>query len=149
MFPKPRYKKQNRRKIHDFSEEVKQKEYEDAGGMCRTCGQEPITQYHHINEKGMGGGRGLGIQINCLGVGDKCHNHDDIDFLHKANEILKYRTEKMFNNNSGIYSWDEIYSQLGMCFDEFYSQIHKGFLREYFPGCIEINDIKRWLGVSA
>jgi hypothetical protein len=54
----------------------------------------------------MGGGRGTGLQINCLGVG-ACHNHDNPDFLRKADEILRQRVDKLFPGRM-----DEAYSQM-------------------------------------
>jgi hypothetical protein len=93
-FDKQKTKK--KKNIHDFSPKVKNKEYEDAKGLCRICQAEPITQYHHINEKGMGGGKGLGIQINCLGVGNRCHNHDNTEFLKACDRILGERIEEVF-----------------------------------------------------
>lgn len=80
----------------DFSAKVKQREKEEAGGVCRICFRESITQYHHITEKGMGGGRGTGLQINCLGVGESCHNHDNTIFLRKADKILRQRVDRIF-----------------------------------------------------
>lgn len=146
-YPKEQKKKVSRKSIHDFSQKIKNQEYEEAKGVCRICGIEPITQYHHINEKGMGGGRGLGIQINCLGVGEKCHNHDNTEFLRQANKILERRIEESFGSEHRIFSCPDVIDTLKMSGDEFYNQLYKGFLKEFFPGCIKINDIKRWLGV--
>lgn len=152
-FPKPETKK--KKNIHDFSAKVKKKEYEDAKGLCRICHSEPITQYHHINEKGMGGGKGLGIQINCLGVGDRCHNHDNTEFLKECDRILEQRIEEEFSKFDG-YSIKAIAQRLGMNEDEVISQQMKKFLkckmvgvgRERLEQITYIStkeDIKRWL----
>lgn len=157
MFLKPKTKRR-RAKIHNFSKKVKQQEYDDAKGICRICNIEPITQYHHINEKGMGGGRGLGICINCLGVGDKCHNHDDTEFLKKANEILRKRINKIFGDYE-YFNKRGMTERIGISLEELEYQINKGFLKESkITGAMGIyldctysiyyrDDVKRWLGV--
>ncbi|MGE5327987.1 MAG: hypothetical protein ACM3KR_00565 [Deltaproteobacteria bacterium] len=149
QYPKPKLKKHNRKKVHDFSTGVKRKEYEDAGGICRTCGAEPITQYHHANEKGMGGGRGLGIQINCIGVGDICHNHSNIDFLHMSNEILEQRIEEAFKEFA-MWNVNGISLYTGCSVEEVERQIRKGFLKVQHDSrkgmdYVYTEDIKRWL----
>lgn len=147
QFQKPKLKKQ-KKNIHDFSQKVKKKEYEEAKGLCRICHSEPITQYHHINEKGMGGGKGLGIQINCLGVGDRCHNHDNTEFLRACDRILESRIEKAFTEEiEGFvryYGADVIAIKLGMDIFDVFDQMSKGFLRVNGLAANR-ESIKRWL----
>lgn len=151
MYPKPDTKK--KKNIHDFSAKVKKKEYEDAKGLCRICQNEAITQYHHINEKGMGGGKGLGIQINCLGVGNRCHNHDNTEFLKACDKILEERIKEKFPQSDMFTFADTfIIQQLEIDKEDLARQVSKGFLKRR---CKEINgkchvfykheDIKRWL----
>lgn len=148
MYPKPETKK--KKNVHDFSPKVKKKEYEDAKGMCRICHSEPITQYHHINEKGMGGGKGLGIQINCLGVGNRCHNHDNTEFLNACDKILESRIDEEFRGYDG-YAVKSIAQRLGMSENEVISQQMKKFLKCKMMDLEQITyvstkeDIKRWL----
>jgi len=132
----------------DFSAKVKQQEKEDAGGICRICGQEPITQYHHITEKGMGGGRGTGLQINCLGVG-ACHNHDNPDFLRKADEILRQRVDKLFPGRmDGAYTESEIALRLDDKNEEIVSHAMNKHLKNRWHTSGRIStkeEILRWL----
>jgi hypothetical protein len=154
--PKPAYKSRNRKTVHDFSQKVKQAEYEDAKGICRICQSKPITQYHHANEKGMGGGRGLGIQINCIGLCDTCHNHDIPENLKKASEILRQRIDKIAPTDGPYFIWS-LRSALDMSQDEVFRQMSKGFLKhEYLDTDTERamataittkEDICRWLGM--
>lgn len=146
--PKPEYKKHSSKSIHDFTSKVKKQEYEEAKGLCRICQSEPITQYHHITEKGMGGGRGLGIQINCLGVGDRCHNHDNTEFLQACDRILNERINELFSG-SICYLTDEIENILKIDYPVLQKQIMKGFLKltekYYGDKAASRGDIKRWL----
>ncbi len=146
QFPKPELKKHNRKSLHDFSAKVKKAEYEDAKGMCRICHSEPITQYHHINEKGMGGGRGLGIQINCLGVGNKCHNHDNTEFLRQADRILEERIINLFPDIREFPLY-QVAAYLRMTYAEVIRQANKGFLKTYEDKTCQ-GYIKVWLGVA-
>jgi len=154
QYPKPEYKKHSRKAVHDFSAKVKKAEYEDAKGICRICHSEPITQYHHITEKGMGGGRGLGIQINCLGVGDRCHNHDNTEFLKQADKILRQRIDTLFKPYT-IYPLNMVSGKLDISMDELYRQHIKGFLKLISGDMVgdmaystSLYHIARWLGVA-
>lgn len=154
-FPKVKSKKHNRKTAHDFSKEVKRKEYEDAKGTCRICQSRPITQYHHANEKGMGGGRGLGIQINCIGLCDTCHNHDNTEMLRETKEILRDRINKMLPNYNGSthYPVKDIAEALQVNEDYILRQMIKGFLKasvnnEAWGMSANKEDISRWLGVA-
>jgi hypothetical protein len=154
QYPKQKLKKHSRKAIHDFSAKVKKAEYEDAKGICRICHSEPITQYHHINEKGMGGGRGLGIQINCLGLCNTCHNHNSTELLKQCDNILRHRIDMLFKPNT-IYSLNMVSGELGISMDELYKQYTKGFL-ELISGdkvgdmvyTTSLYHIARWLGVA-
>ena len=132
----------------EFSKKIKKREYEEAGGICRICGKEPITQYHHITEKGMGGGRGTNLQINCLGVGDDCHNHDNPEFLHKSDEILRQRVDKIFPGRmDGAYDEITISILLGAT-TEVEHAMNKGSLKYHFHTFGRIStkeEILRWL----
>jgi hypothetical protein len=145
--PKPAYKSRNRKAIHDFSQKVRQAEHEDAKGICRICQCKPITQYHHANEKGMGGGRGLGIQINCIGVCDTCHDHSNLDFLRKSNEILLNRILVLFPDIRE-YTMEEVAATLRMKNDEATRQYIKGFLKATNGLKTCQLYIRQWLGVA-
>jgi len=114
---------------HDFSAKVKQREKNEAGGVCRICTLNtqvnPIQHYHHIKGKGRGG---LGIQINCLGVCFKCHDKIHRGEIHTDKDILKQRIDRLFQMpEDWKYNELTIAVQLYMNIDKLRRQINKRF----------------------
>jgi len=134
-----------RHKAKQVPESVMKIVRERSGGICEHCGQNKATDAHHIKLKSQGG---LDIAINILHVCRVCHQHSNIDFLHKAKEILRDRINNCFDDYM-FYSPGSIAWKLNMEHEEVIKQTRKGFLKTSHPliPCMASkDDIKRWWG---
>jgi hypothetical protein len=145
LYPKAQTKPS--KKKNEFTAKIKKVEKDLANGICRKCKSKSIAHYHHITEKGLGGSRGLSIQINCLGLCCECHNHDDSDFSRWADIQLYIRIDSIFADYED-FTLEEISKRLGMTKESIDHQHYKGFLTQENPKSgyyFTKNDIKRWL----
>lgn len=127
MFPKPDKKKKKRNGI---PKKLVAEVHKRSGGICEYCHSRKATDYpHHLNERGMGGGRGLDILINMLDVCPICHNHDDTEFLKWCDKELERRISKAFRGSKDTrYSLDLVADKLKIDYDLLFEQYRKNFL---------------------
>lgn len=142
----PKQKKRAKSRYKPVLKEVMKIVEERSGGICEYCHKAKATDPHHICEKGMGGGSRIDSPINILHVCSECHNHDNTEFIHKANEILRQRLEWLFADNQ-LYTLGEIAYHYKLSREEIERQFWKGFLKakEGWPSGYEI---KQWMGVA-
>jgi hypothetical protein len=153
--PKEKYKTK-KQKRNGIPKKLVAEVHKRSGGICEYCHSRKATEYpHHLNERGMGGGRGLDILINMLDVCGICHNHDDLEFLNWCDKELEQRIEEEFRGYDG-FAIKSIAQRLGMSEDDVISQQMKKFLRckmiglggERLQQITHVStkeDIKRWL----
>lgn len=155
--PKEKYKTK-KQKRNGIPKKLVAEVHKRSGGICEYCHSRKATDYpHHMNERGMGGGRGLDILINMLDVCGICHNHDDLEFLHWCDKELERRIGKEFKG-CPMYTLKSVARRLNL--DE--NEVNKQYTKKLLSAkCISIyneqgqkrnivyastfEDIKRWL----
>jgi hypothetical protein len=154
MYPKPTHKSK-KQKRNGMPKDIIELVHQRSGRRCENesrgfrCGKS-VTEYpHHLNERGLGGGRGLDIVLNLLDICEDCHNHDDVNFLHWCDYELDRRINEAFSYSQLFdiifFGLDDISVITGLSRDEIDRQVLKGFLKTSPEGICHIDDIIRWL----
>ncbi len=136
--------KRKKKRINKVPKAVMDIVKERSEGICEDCNRARANDPHHIRLKSQGG---LDIPINILYVCRTCHNHDDIDFLNKAKNILRDRINQIFFFNT--YTLKDIAMLLEMDYFDVRRQADNYFLEDdYVSGKGNIptkESIQRWL----